>query len=960
MNLGIDAVIVVGFLILTLVVGLGHGKSVKGIKDYALGGRNFSTAALVATIAATYASGSMFFTLLSKTYAEGFFYMFAFVGTGISLLLTSFILVPRMGEFLGKISIAEAMGELYGNKVRLITAIAGTVGSAGFIAVQFKASGSVFAYFMGVPAEVAIIIAGVIATIYSAFGGIRAVTFTDILQFFAFGVIIPLLGFIIWSQFYHGGYSLEAALSEPKFNLELLFDSSNSNFWTMIVLFLYCSTPTPTASLFQRVAMGSSIEQVKKAFFISAIILIVIQFVIAWIPFIVHAINPDIESTKLLGYIVDTFSYQGLKGLILVAIIAFAMSTADSMINSSAVLFTHDIYGQFAADKSNEMFVSRLFACLLGFGTIALSLVETDLLGILVFANSFYSPLVIPPFLLTIFGFRSSSLSVLIAMAAGFITTIIWNFLAPEFANVSQSIIGLFVAMFANVVFLFGSHYLLNQKGGWIGIKDRTYLNEQKVNRQHWRTDFVESLKEFNFMNHCRKMAPRNDITYTMLGLYFVVFTITTMYSTQVELLGVNGDLMRIIYPFMMVTGTVIAMYPLWPLSVATSIKKSIIDIWWPVAIFYMLIFFSCFFVLVSKLAMLQVALFTINLLIASLLLGWRLSLPLIVTGFYVGIKFYQYFFGESGFAVQFGSPDFVLIYLMLFLASAIIFIIKPKEELQAATDATVDVLKTEVTNLDHEVSHLNEEVTGLKETVTHYSERVADQSKEIERLGATAQKILNNVNHELRLPVGNVMNFAEMLKEGLGKFNEEQLKMLSDEVYSNSNRLSTMIFNMLDLATLDAKKIELSKKTINFSELVEDRVKTCRKIYLQGKPIDIKMSIDPEILISVDPNYIRQTVDNLVINAINFSTKGLIKISALRREDAVEFTIEDQGLGIPRSEIYDIFTPFKMGSNTESKAEGRGVGLALCRSAIEAHAGMISVESKNGKGAKFVFRLMF
>ncbi len=376
-------------------------------------------------------------------------------------------------------------------------------------------------------------------------------------------------------------------------------------------------------------------------------------------------------------------------------------------------------------------------------------------------------------------------------------------------------------------------------------------------------------------------------------------------------------------------------------------------------AIFYMLIFFSCFFVIVSKFAMLQVSLFGINLMIASILLGWRLSLPLILTGLFLSIRFYQFIFGEYSFDSGFASPEFILVYVVILVATSVIMFLKPKEERQAESDAKVDVLKTEVTHLDYEVTNLNSQVTDLSETVTHYSERVEDQSKEIERLGATAQRIINNVNHELRLPVGNVVNFAEMLHDGLGKFDNNQMKMLSDEVYKNSNRLSSMILNMLDLATLDAKKIELDKSTVNFSELVKDRVQSCRKIYLQGKRIDFKLRIDPEILISVDPNYIRQTVDNLVINAINFSEKGTINISVLRKDDVVEFTISDQGVGIPKSEIYDIFTPFKMGSNTESKAEGRGIGLALCRSAIEAHGGIISVESNGSKGAKFSFSLL-
>ena len=117
-------------------------------------------------------------------------------------------------------------------------------------------------------------------------------------------------------------------------------------------------------------------------------------------------------------------------------------------------------------------------------------------------------------------------------------------------------------------------------------------------------------------------------------------------------------------------------------------------------------------------------------------------------------------------------------------------------------------------------------------------------------------------------------MNFAEMLNEGLGNFNESQLKMLLDEVYKNSNRLSSMIMNMLDLA---AKELALDKKTINLGELVSDRVKDCRKIYLDGKKIDFILEIQPELLISIDPDYMRQVVDNLVINAIKFSSEGLI-----------------------------------------------------------------------------------
>lgn len=117
------------------------------------------------------------------------------------------------------------------------------------------------------------------------------------------------------------------------------------------------------------------------------------------------------------------------------------------------------------------------------------------------------------------------------------------------------------------------------------------------------------------------------------------------------------------------------------------------------------------------------------------------------------------------------------------------------------------------------------------------------------------------------------------------------------------------MILNMLDLATLDIKKVDLKKTMINFSELVMDQVKTYRKIYLRDKKIDFELTIEPKIMISVDPNYLRQTVGNLVINAINFSEKGLIKVSVVQEKNMVIFTINDEGKSIPKPELSDIFT---------------------------------------------------
>lgn len=472
MEFTIDHFIVISFLALTLMVGLNHGKSVKTIADYALGGRNFSTGALVATIVATYASGSGFLTTLSKIYSDGFYYLLAYSGGIISLLIVALFIIPRMGEFLGNVSIAEAMGDIYGKKVRFITAIAASIGAAGLMAVQFKAFGGIIAYFIGINPTVSIVVAGLIVTIYSTLGGIKSVTFTDILQAAAFTVVILLIGFIIWGEFYTNKMSLTGAFDNPKYNISSLLNSSNKGFWDFIMLLIYFSIPVVSAVSFQRISMGRDVAQAKKAFIISSIVLFAIKLSIAWIPFLISSINPDLNKNELLPYIVNTYTFIGLKGFIVLAIIAFSMSTADSRINATATLFTNDIYKLLIKSRDNDMLVLRLFAFSLGIVTIALSLIETDLLTMVIFANSFYYPVIVPVFLCTVFGFRSSSKSVLAGMTTGLIFSIVWKKLPSEYLPFSPEVVGVLLAIASNAIVLIATHYIFRQPGGWVGNKD--------------------------------------------------------------------------------------------------------------------------------------------------------------------------------------------------------------------------------------------------------------------------------------------------------------------------------------------------------------------------------------------------------------------------------------------------------------------------------------------------------
>ena len=143
---------------------------------------------------------------------------------------------------------------------------------------------------------------------------------------------------------------------------------------------------------------------------------------VAWIPFLLWNISPDLEHKHLISYIIDKYSFTGFKGIIIAAIIAMAMSTADSYINASSVLFSNDFCKPLGIVNKDELLLSRVFAFVLGMGAIALASTTNDLLSIMILANSFYFPVVTPVLILTILGFRTSSKVIMYSMLSGFTT----------------------------------------------------------------------------------------------------------------------------------------------------------------------------------------------------------------------------------------------------------------------------------------------------------------------------------------------------------------------------------------------------------------------------------------------------------------------------------------------------------------------------------------------------------
>ena len=260
------------FLAINLILGLFHSRQVGTMRDYSVGRKDFSTATLVSTVIATYIGGGFLFRHLEYTYKQGLYYIIpVLVGGAGHLLLVGRFLTLRMGEFLDTLSIAEAMGKLYGRSVRIITGVSGVLGQIPIIALQFVAMGKAINLIFG-PAKVSIlghtvelggvtmgiIIIAPIVTIYAALGGIRAVTFTDVLQFLTFFVFVPILTLIVWNNFKDPNKIVHVLTTDPNFSFKNVLQWNWPSI-TMLGFTLHFATPSLIPTTFQRIVMARDV-----------------------------------------------------------------------------------------------------------------------------------------------------------------------------------------------------------------------------------------------------------------------------------------------------------------------------------------------------------------------------------------------------------------------------------------------------------------------------------------------------------------------------------------------------------------------------------------------------------------------------------------------------------------------------------------------------------------------------
>lgn len=219
-------------------------------------------------------------------------------------------------------------------------------------------------------------------------------------------------------------------------------------------------------------------------------------------------------------------------------------------------------------------------------------------------------------------------------------------------------------------------------------------------------------------------------------------------------------------------------------------------------------------------------------------------------------------------------------------------------------------------------------------------------------------QEFISMVSHELRSPLNSVLGFLEMLPEGIyGELNSTGQEKVS-VAERNVNRLIRLINDLLEIDRTEAGRLSMEISDIPIKPLI-DRSVDAVKALADKENITIQVS-DSDTIVTADGDRIVQVIVNLLSNAIKYSPAGgKIEVSTLTQEDWLEVRVKDEGRGIPEKYKALIFEKFQQVNSSDWRQKGgTGLGLAISKAIVDQLNGSIGVESEEGKGSTFWFRL--
>lgn len=278
-----------------------------------------------------------------------------------------------------------------------------------------------------------------------------------------------------------------------------------------------------------------------------------------------------------------------------------------------------------------------------------------------------------------------------------------------------------------------------------------------------------------------------------------------------------------------------------------------------------------------------------------------------------------------------------------------------PIKDLQGKIISVVEVFR--------DITERKKDQEKLKKYREHLEELVKERTKELKNANLKLQELdylksmfIASMSHELRTPLNSIIGFTGIILQGMsGKITEDQRKELT-MVKNSANHLLTLINDVIDVSKIEAGKVELFIEEFNLADLVQE-VKDSFKVAVDKKGLKLSLEMPERLIIKSDERKTKQVIMNLVSNAIKFTDRGEIEIKVRKKDEEVEISVADTGIGIKKENMERLFKQFsRIYVEGKPVTEGTGLGLYLSKKIVGLLGGQIKAESEFGKGSMFTF----
>lgn len=282
-----------------------------------------------------------------------------------------------------------------------------------------------------------------------------------------------------------------------------------------------------------------------------------------------------------------------------------------------------------------------------------------------------------------------------------------------------------------------------------------------------------------------------------------------------------------------------------------------------------------------------------------------------------------------------------------------------PYEEVELQNQELLKTLQ-ELRARQDELELLNRELEDTNRGVVALYAELDERADYLRRASELKTKFLSNVSHEFRTPLNSIISLARLLMSKIdGDLTPEQMKQVRF-IESSARDLQEMVNDLLDLAKVEAGKTRIRTKCFEVEELFSALKGMLKPLLADNTSVDLIFEDTSHLPpLHTDEGKVSQILRNLISNALKFTPRGQVVISARMNEDQVVFSVADTGIGIPREHHETIFREFSQIENPlQDRHRGTGLGLPLCRNLAMLLGGHLWLDSEEGKGSTFYVKI--